>query len=154
MGGRPSEGSPPASPHLRCHKVHSAGPDPQTEGGAQLHALSPAKRLKSQSGFHRLPQCISQNRTAQTVHRGPGCCTAAAAKCLSSVFEWKRNFIQRGYRWNLMRVCSRKAFYEWSLNAAVLSAEKVRNETVDSPLMPRQAADSLVLLFLCSTFIS
>lgn len=58
------------------------------------------------------------------------------------------------YRWNLVRVCSRKAFYEWSLNAAVLSAEKVRNETVDSPLMPRQAADSLVLLFLCSTFIS
>lgn len=46
-----------------------------------------------------------------------------------------------------MRVCSRKAFFEWSLNSAVLSAEKVRNETVDSPLMPRQAADSLVLVF-------
>lgn len=46
-----------------------------------------------------------------------------------------------------MRVCSRKAFYEWSLNSAVLSAEKVRNETVDSPSMPRQAADYLVLLF-------
>lgn len=46
--------------------------------------------------FHRLPQCISQNRTAQTVHRGPGCCTAAAAKCLSSVFEWKRNFMSMG----------------------------------------------------------